>query len=121
MQATLIIFSFDTLESASSAREAMQRDGFAAHRLHLRTIEDEAGPVEGNFLIGNGRAMDGRWSSGVIAGPEAPYETNFARTISRGGHLLEVQVIDGDESGVACDCAQRHGGCDVQARNSLAY
>jgi hypothetical protein len=97
MPSRLIIFSFDTLESASSAREALRRDGFAAHRLHLRTIEDEAGPVEGNFLIGD-----------------------VCATISRAAHLLEVQVADSEESALACECAQRHGGCDVHARNSRA-
>ncbi len=44
---------FDVLEHAERARNALLEDGFDADALTLSIVNDEAGPVAGNFAVGN--------------------------------------------------------------------
>ncbi|MDM5178042.1 hypothetical protein PO883_12655 [Massilia sp. DJPM01] len=44
---------FDAFDTAQQARAALLADGFGADALELKVHDDEAGPVEGNFLVGN--------------------------------------------------------------------
>jgi hypothetical protein len=92
-----LLRSFDSLDDAVAAREALLGAGVPPDLVELREIEDEAGPTEGNFLVGNGRTTHGGPPRGVYAGPEAPYEANFAKTVARGVHLLLVYVRDASE------------------------
>jgi len=114
------LFSFDTLTAASETREELMRTGFESDDLQLRPVDDEAGPVEGNWVSGNGIAMDGSRSSGVIAGPEIPYQANFERTVTRGACLLHVTLRGNLTREAAAAVASRHGGVDVLARSEGA-
>jgi hypothetical protein len=114
--APIYLFSFDTLTAASAAREELLRAGFEPADLELRPVSDEAGPVEGNWVAGNGIAVDGSRSSGVIAGPEVPYRANFERTVTRGACLLHVMLRGSLTREEAAAVAARHGGVDALAR-----
>jgi hypothetical protein len=109
---TFLLRSFDTFEAASAARDALVAAGFDPAAVQLRVLDDEAGPAEGNFLIGNGRTTHGRPPRGVLAGPEVPYEENFAQVVFRGNQLLAVEVADESQRRRALALLQPFGGVD---------
>jgi hypothetical protein len=88
------LFSFSSMEDASAAVEALVAAGLPRESLELRVLEDEAGPVAGNFLVGNGRASGGRSGADVRAGPEGAYDENFRTPVHRGTHLLVLSGLD---------------------------
>jgi len=86
-----IIATFASIDDASAARASLIAQGVAAEHIELRVSTDEAGPVEGNFLIGNGRTERHDDSPrGVLAGPEVPYDENFRNPVFRGSCLLII-------------------------------
>ncbi|HYF19623.1 MAG TPA: hypothetical protein VEA40_17285 [Ramlibacter sp.] len=87
-----LVRSFSTLEEASAAQSALLASGLAPGAAELRVIDDEAGPVEGNFVSGNGRTTDGGPPRGMRTGPQVPYEDNFQKTVRRGAFLLIVSA-----------------------------
>jgi hypothetical protein len=93
---TPILRSFDTLEAAAAAVNALVSAGFAHGAIELRALEDEAGPPEGNFIIGNGRTAHGGAPDAIRVGLDVPYEENFKQPVRRSGHLLMVDAR-GDE------------------------
>lgn len=42
---------YNALNSAEEARKALLASGFSREKLHLSSMADEAGPVEGNFIL----------------------------------------------------------------------
>lgn len=79
-----LLRSFARFEDARSARDQLVAAGLPASAVEVRSLEDEAGPVEGNFAIGNGR---------VARGSRDAYDLNFAPA-SQGTNLLVVEVED---------------------------
>lgn len=104
-----MIRSFEVYEEADAARAEMLAAGLPADELNLRVIQDEAGPVEGNFLVGNGRAAD-----------DDPYTTNFEKAVTRGTFLLEVHSRDAGLRDVATGIFQRHPCTDAIAAGNQA-
>jgi hypothetical protein len=115
---TPLLRTYETFDAAVAAREALLAAGFDAQAVRFRVMEDEAGPVEGNFLIGNGRTAHDGPPTGVRAGPEVPYGPNFARPVSRGAHLLAIETADEDQRRRALDTLAPFGGLDVDAASS---
>lgn len=109
---TTEIFSFRSFADAQRARDALAGQGFEAGALHLRSIADEAGPVQGNFVSGNGRPADNRAPAGVIGSGEAPYPKNFNPVVDRGSELLEVLVHSDEERRKAHEVAAACGGVE---------
>jgi hypothetical protein len=108
---TPLLKVFDDLEAADAARHELIKAGWLPAAIQLRVLEDEAGPVEGNFLVGNGRAARGaqRPSPAPLNHPP-DYELNFARVVWRGVCLLVVDVADDGESARRCtELLQRSG------------
>lgn len=106
--------SFDNLQALHRARAALLASGFTPGVVQTRVIQDEAGPVEGDF--GNGNTAHGGESGPVLAGPEVPYEENFHRTATRGVHLLIVHSTDAAARERATRALEHYGGVDPQAR-----
>ena len=114
-----LLRSFTRFEDASAAREALIASGLPSECVELRVIDDEAGPVEGNFVAGNGRREEGDGPSrGIVAGGEIPYERNFAATVSRGAHLLIVTAADETRRIEARDILDRFAAVDPTAPNA---
>ena len=94
-----LMVSYDDFGRAVRAHEALRGLGLTPQRLEQRAQHDEAGPVEGNFVSGNGRP--GSRIDGVVTevpgGADVPYDLNFARQIERGANLLVVRPRDADE------------------------
>lgn len=77
--------SFARFEDARRARDELIASGFPASAVELRSLEDEAGPVAGNFTVGDGRPA---------RGSRDRYERNFADSASSGTNLLVVSAQD---------------------------
>ena len=96
-----LVRSFSTLEDALAAQDALAAAGIARELLELRVLEDEAGPVCGNFLIGNGRTNHGGPPGAVRSGGEVPYRDNFRETAYRGAYLLTLHQLGPTQRSVA--------------------
>jgi hypothetical protein len=91
MPAEPIIRSFSSFDEACAAREALVGAGVPREHAQVRVLDDEAGPVEGNFLVGNGRTAHGGFRAAVMTEPEVSYDDNFRNVVRRGAYLLIVE------------------------------
>jgi hypothetical protein len=93
-----VIRSFDALDVALHARERLLAAGVSPECVALQTLDDEAGPVEGNFVAGSGRAEPAAPpSSGLVIGDHFEYDKNFANAVNRSTHVIVVTVADDAE------------------------
>ena len=74
---------FDDFDKAEQARAALMADGFDADALELKVHNDEAGPVEGNFYVGNTPSESA----------EHVYERNY-NAVQRAQCMLVVDAAD---------------------------
>jgi hypothetical protein len=100
-----LVRSFATLEHAEAARTAVLSFGVSADAVQLQVLQDEAGPVEGNFVVGNGRA----------APDSSAYEANFANTVARGSCLLMLLSIPENQRSNVEAALNEFGGVDTDA------
>jgi hypothetical protein len=114
MEDLIVLRSFDSLEAAAAAVNELVQAGFEHGAIELRVIESEAGPAEGNFVIGNGQTTHGGAPGAVLAGREVPYEENFKRPVRRSGHLVIVEAHSQDQHRTATEVLDRAGGRAVQ-------
>jgi hypothetical protein len=49
-----VLRMYDTLPGAELARDALLAAGYSPDDVQLEAMNDEAGPAEGNFTVGNG-------------------------------------------------------------------
>jgi hypothetical protein len=110
----LLVHSFDTLEQAAAGVNALVQAGISHGAIELRVIEDESGPAEGNFIIGNGRTAHGRPPGALRTGDDVPYEENFRRVVHRGVHLVLVRAADEAQRHKLDAVLEREGGRAVQ-------
>jgi hypothetical protein len=106
---------FDRMEQALAAREALLAAGFAPEQLELTSRHDEAGPAEGNFLVGNVKhdTVERTEFSQTQGGEgDNTYLHNYATTVERGVFLLTVAAADDAESARAAEIVSHHGGSD---------
>lgn len=114
-----LVFSYDSLEGANAAREALAKAGLPLQASAVSVRQDEAGPVEGNFLIGNGRTFQGAEPGPALTGPNVPYEQNFAQVKNRGVYLLEVRTPVARRSEIEA-VLRTSGGVDASAVSDAA-
>ena len=110
-----LIRTFEHYADAQQAREALLADGFDG-RVEFSVRDDEAGPVEGNFAVGNGRttpAGDPNVREPLTRAGDDLYHHNFHHVEHRGLHLLVVQAETGDEQQRACAILDRYGAIDI--------
>lgn len=55
-----LIYIFDDFDAAQRARAELIKFGFEAPAVNLDVRDDEAGPVQGNFTVGDNPAAAGR-------------------------------------------------------------
>jgi hypothetical protein len=107
---------FESLEQAEHAREALLAQGFERDRIQLTSRHDEAGPVEGNFLVGNTKkdTLEHTEFSETLGGEgDNTYDHNFARTVDGGMYMLVVEAEDEVRLQRAAEIIQQHGGTEV--------
>jgi len=89
--------AYSSLAEAAEAADALTAVGIPRERVQVRVAVDEAGPVEGNFVIGNGQTTHGGPPKAVRTGGEVPYDENFRNTVRRGNYLLLLDQLDLEE------------------------
>ena len=115
-----LLRSFDRFEDAEATRTQLLQAGVPADAIELRVLQDEAGPVEGNFLVGNGRQPGSSTSVPATGGGGSRYAENFAKAVTRGAHLLLVNLRDEAARNHAAAILDRTQGLNVAAASSAA-
>ena len=85
-----VLRMYDTLDHAGTARKALLEAGFDADQVEVEPINSEAGPVAGNFTVGNG--SDHSDHSGI--GDSGNYGDNF-KGVSQGAIIKLTVAVDG--------------------------
>ncbi|MDB5762471.1 MAG: hypothetical protein JWQ21_1466 [Herminiimonas sp.] len=120
--ANTLVRVYDRFSDAENARNALLSVGFPPSSVHLSSTEDEAGPVEGNFTVGNKDAGTAGGISGFFrslrGGDDQTYERDYSRTVQRASYLMTVDADDDDQAALACHIMNRFGAIDVGARTS---
>ena len=102
----LVVRVFDAFDQAEHARDLLFSQGFATEAIELSVREDEAGPTEGNFTVGNS-------SVGSI---QHTYDTNYAHILFRGQCMVTVLARGTAQAAHACLILERFGGRDPDSR-----
>jgi hypothetical protein len=86
---------YDTLDHAETARKALLAAGYDKDQVQIEAMNSEAGPVAGNFTVGN--SSDHSDHSGI--GDSGDYNDNF-RGVSHGA-IIKLTVAVESESSLA--------------------
>lgn len=113
MGAVTIKHSFATLEQANAAAQALAEAGIARDALRVWPREDEAGPVRGNFAVGNGARTDSGFNDPARPGYGTTYEGNFDQPVAGGTVLLLAAGLDEAQGRVARGVLSGMGGTDL--------
>jgi hypothetical protein len=118
--ATTLVRVYDRFLDAESARNELLSCGFPSSSVHLNVSEDEAGPVEGNFTVGNASMPADGTSSSFRSGDSTDhtYEHDYAKVVQRAGCLLTVDADDDEQRNRASDIMNRFGAIDIDQRTS---
>lgn len=104
MQA-VIVRIFDVFDDAERARDALLREGFEREAVSLSVRDDEAGPVQGNFTVGNL----------PVQSEQHTYARNYANARQRGHCMVMVHAADAAVGASALAILDRCGGRDPEA------
>lgn len=98
-----IVRIFDVYDHAQSARDALLAEGFAPDGVTMSIANDEAGPVEGNFTVGNS----------PVESQGHTYERNYAKPQQAGQCLITVAADDESSAARAAGILARFGARDA--------
>ena len=84
---------YDSLEHAEMARNALLSAGYSADQVQIEAMNSEAGPVAGNFAVGN--SSDHSNHSGI--GDSGDYADNF-KGVRQGAIIKLTVAVDSDSS-----------------------
>ena len=108
-----LLRTFTRFEDLEPARAELLAAGLPPSAVQSRMLGDEAGPVEGNFVSGNGRTTVGaNGPDGVITGGRVTYDENFQPFATRGIHLLVVEAQDEGQRRQAAEILDRYDTAD---------
>ena len=88
-----VLRMYDTLPHAEQAREALLAAGYSKDQVQLEAMNSEAGPVMGNFTVGN--SSDTSDHSGV--GDSGDYRDNF-KAVHQGAIIKLTVAVENDAS-----------------------
>jgi hypothetical protein len=94
-----LIYIFDEFDAAERARQELIKFGFDAAGVHLEVRDDEAGPVQGNFTVGDNPEAAGG----------ADYKKTFANPTHRGLCMLTITPSSPMQSDYAVALLARYG------------
>ena len=98
-----IVRIFDVLDQAEQARRALLAEGYDADAVQMSIANDEAGPVAGNFTVGNS----------PVESIHHTYDANYASTRHAGQCLMTVVAADAAAARTAAEILGRFGGRDI--------
>lgn len=84
---------YDTLAHAEIARNALLAAGYGAEMVQIEAMNSEAGPVAGNFTVGN--SSDHSDHSGI--GDSGDYSENF-KDVREVAIIRLIVAVDSDSS-----------------------
>ena len=116
-----LIRIFDHLPDAERARNRLLAEGFPPHAVQLDAGDDEAGPVQGNFTVGNYDTLSSwleRAVHALFGGDNDLYRRNYGKAAFRGMVRLVVATRHADEHERAHAIVQACGGCDIEQRTA---
>lgn len=90
---------FDVFEGAQGAREALLAEGFGADEIQVSVANDEAGPVEGNFTVGNM----------PVQSDSHTYDRNYAKPNQTAQCIVTVAAADAQAAARADAVMARFG------------
>ena len=111
-----IIRLFEHFAAAEQAREALLANGFAGSDVVLHAADDEAGPVAGNFTVGNTDQRTGRLErivNTLTGADNHTYAGNYDRTAFHGMVRLQVSADDEQRLAKAAGIMQGFGARDA--------
>ena len=88
-----VLRMYDTLDHAEMARNALLAAGYDRDQVQIEAMNGEAGPVAGNFTVGN--SSDHSNHSGI--GDSGDYNANF-RDVRQGPIIRLTVAVDSDSS-----------------------
>ncbi|WP_426101250.1 hypothetical protein [Massilia sp. TSP1-1-2] len=94
-----VVRIFDAFERAQVAREALLAEGFEASDILVSVANDEAGPVHGNFTVGNS----------PVESDSHTYERNYANPARNVHCIMTVAAADAALAGRADAILAQHG------------
>jgi hypothetical protein len=100
-----LIYVFDEMATAQRVRDELLKCGFDPAGVRLSSTDDEAGPVQGNFTVGN--------SPAAVGGSD--YKDTYAGATQRGTCLLTITPVDATQAQYAVKLLARYGVCDDAA------
>jgi hypothetical protein len=98
-----LIYIFDDFDTAECARKELIKFGFDAAGVNLEARDDEAGPVQGNFTIGDNPEAAGG----------TDYHHTFANPTQRGLYMLTIVPTSPMQSNYAVALLARYGVTDA--------
>lgn len=106
--ATQMIRIFDQYADAEAARDALLAAGYARDSVRVSVRDDEAGPVQGNFTVGNATEAPGGMGEG-----QHTYARNYENVAQRGLCMVVLDAVEGPEAAAAAELMSRFGGRDI--------
>jgi hypothetical protein len=94
-----LIYIFDDFDAAERARAELIKYGFDAAGVNFEVRDDEAGPVQGNFTVGDNPEAAGG----------SDYKQTFANPTHRGLCMLTIAAVSPMQSDYAVALMARYG------------
>jgi hypothetical protein len=94
-----LIYVFDDFNTAERVRDELLDWGFDRTGVELTVREDEAGPVQGNFTVGDCPRVTG----------STDYKHTYAKVTQRGTCMLTITPLDPTQSQYAIALLARYG------------
>jgi hypothetical protein len=93
-----LVYVFDDFDTADQIYQEFLSNGFDRNGVQLTVRDDEAGPVKGNFTVGDALPDDLK-----------EYDDAFAKPVQRGHVILEVTPVDPTQAQFAIALMARYG------------
>ena len=97
-----LIYVFDEFTTAERAHEELLSCGFERAAVRLTVRDDEAGPPQGNFTVGDSPAVAGG----------RDYQKTYANPVQRASCMLTITPIDPTQAKYAIALLARYGICE---------
>jgi hypothetical protein len=117
--AQTLIRVFHSMDAAQHARRELLESGFPPAQVELDATEDEAGPVEGNFVMDEkdtGKGPARSRLSRLLGMEERTDAYNKDTPVWRSCCRMTVEVADDAQATRAADILERFGAVDIDRK-----
>jgi hypothetical protein len=118
-----VVRVYDKFLDAENARKELLASDFSPSCVHLSSEDDEAGPVEGNFITSD-NAKDKKGIGDVfyylVGTEDTAYHTNYDDVVQRGSFVLTVESDDDAQLMRASSIMDRFAAIDINRRTRHA-